>query len=230
MRVMSWNLRSLRDDNDAAVAVVRAIDPDVLLVQEAPRHPGASRRIARFAGRCGLSWGGRTRWVAGTTVLTRPGSATGPTRDHRLPVQGRIGRSANPRGYSTVRVAAAGTEFLAASIHLSLIPAERERHVALIITGLKGMAGSAPIVVGGDLNESSEAAAWLRLAGEFPQVSRDEPTFPSRRPRAHIDGIFADPGWRAGEAATPELRVVDLEAATDHRPLWVDLVRDSSST
>ena len=39
LRVASYNVRDLKDDVDAAARVVRAIDPDVLCLQEVPRHP-----------------------------------------------------------------------------------------------------------------------------------------------------------------------------------------------
>src|ERR1700685_3658745 len=54
LRVMTYNVRSLRDDVDALASVVRSCAPDVLLVQEAPRFlRWRSKRAAR-ARRCGL--------------------------------------------------------------------------------------------------------------------------------------------------------------------------------
>lgn len=48
VRVVSYNVRGLADDVAAAAEVVRALDPDVLLLQEVPRHPASSYRISGF--------------------------------------------------------------------------------------------------------------------------------------------------------------------------------------
>jgi endonuclease/exonuclease/phosphatase family metal-dependent hydrolase len=37
LRVLTWNVRSLRDDVEAIGEVVRGCEPDVVAVQEAPR-------------------------------------------------------------------------------------------------------------------------------------------------------------------------------------------------
>jgi hypothetical protein len=37
VRVLGYNIRSMRDDEDALARVIRACAPDVVLVQEAPR-------------------------------------------------------------------------------------------------------------------------------------------------------------------------------------------------
>ena len=79
-----------------------------------------------------------------------------------------------------------------------------------------------PVVVCGDLNESSYGEAVRLLlsrtglldAGE----TRDEPTFPSDNPSARIDYILHSPDLRA--AAVERVRSV----ASDHCPLVVDLV------
>ena len=45
----SYNVRDLKDDVAAAAGVVRAIAPDVLCLQEVPRHPFSGHRVAEFA-------------------------------------------------------------------------------------------------------------------------------------------------------------------------------------
>lgn len=37
IRVLSYNIRSLRDDTDALARVIKACAPDLVLLQEAPR-------------------------------------------------------------------------------------------------------------------------------------------------------------------------------------------------
>jgi exonuclease III len=36
LRVLSWNVHGLRDDQQALTRIVRDLDPDVMWVQEAP--------------------------------------------------------------------------------------------------------------------------------------------------------------------------------------------------
>jgi len=71
MRVVSWNIRSLRDDEAGVVELVRALSPDVVVLQEAPRlwlWRTSRRRLAR---RCGLRLVTRQR-AAGNCVLAAP--------------------------------------------------------------------------------------------------------------------------------------------------------------
>lgn len=231
LRVASWNLRDLRDDVAAAARVVRAIDPDVLCLQEVPRHPFSGHRVARFARRCELSFAGGHRGSGGTTVLTRPALAVHETRHVGLPVPWLQRR----RGYAVAHVGWPGHQpVTVASIHLGLDADQRERHVAQLLAEL---GHGAPLVVAGDLNELSGGRAWTALSSRLPQVSGEEPTFPARRPRLCIDAVFASrgvtarsaggsvsaPGDEDGRRPTAVLPAADLAAASDHLPVWVDL-------
>ena len=56
---MSWNLRDLQDDRAAVARVIRAVDPDVLCLQEVPRSLTTQLRVPPFAdptGRHTTSW------------------------------------------------------------------------------------------------------------------------------------------------------------------------------
>ena len=70
VRVASYNTRDFLDDHHLAARVVRAVDPDVLCLQEVPRRLFAGWRVRRFAAACGLDWAGGHRGSGGTTVLT----------------------------------------------------------------------------------------------------------------------------------------------------------------
>ena len=54
LRLMSWNVRSLRDDRRAVVTVIKECGPDVLFVQEAPRFLRAQTTLAALARESGL--------------------------------------------------------------------------------------------------------------------------------------------------------------------------------
>lgn len=225
IRVASYNLRGLKDDPAAAAEVVRRIDPDVLLLQEVPRHPFSGWRIARFARRCGLRWSGRTRRLSGTGMMTSTRLVATDSVDRKLPVAPR----ANPRSYTAAQVRMPGGQDLTVvSIHLSLLADERVRHATLVLEELAANPSLAdgPFVIGGDLNESSQGRAWRVLGERLALASPDRPTFPSAGPKSWIDAIFASP-----ELAVLPHRDVTLErellrAATDHLPVWIDLEID----
>jgi endonuclease/exonuclease/phosphatase family metal-dependent hydrolase len=224
IRVASYNLRDFKDDVAAAARVVRAVDPDVLCLQEVPRRLLASARVASFAARCGMYWSGAHRGSGGTTVMT----------SLRVQVIGaRHGRLAVPflqrtRGYAVAHVAPPGGVPLAvASVHLSLDAAERERHAAQV---LASVTGQGPAIVAGDLNEGESGAAWQLLATPLRLVSPAAPTFPARAPRSLLDVIFASPGLAVLPHADVPLDRGDLVAASDHLPVWVDLDASAPKT
>ena len=64
MRVASYNLKDFTLDRHAAARVVRAIDPDVLCLQEVPRRLFGAWRVSAFAAECGMYWSGSTMWRA----------------------------------------------------------------------------------------------------------------------------------------------------------------------
>ena len=217
MRVASYNLKDFTLDRHAAARVVRAIDPDVLCLQEVPRRLFGSWRVSAFAAECGLYWSGRHRGSGGTTILTSLRVQVAESGHHRLPVAA-LQRT---RGYAVMRVAPAGHAPLAvASVHLSLDAAERVRHAGQI---LGAFSGAEPVLVAGDLNEGDSGAAWQLFAGPLRLVSPAVPTFPARQPRRVLDVIFASPDLVVLPHREVALVEGDLAAASDHRPTWVDL-------
>ncbi|GAA1143073.1 endonuclease/exonuclease/phosphatase family protein [Ornithinicoccus hortensis] len=228
LRVASYNLRALQDDVGAAAAVVRAIDPDVLLLQEVPRYPGSSYKIADFARRCDLLWSGRTRLVSGTAIMTSLRVIATDSTDRALPVKrGRGKRSLNPRCYTVAQVKRpGGRDATVVSVHLPLFPDERLIHTRLVLAELakNPRLADGPFVVGGDFNESTDGEAWHLLGERLRLVSAEEPTFPSSRPRTFIDAVFASTEIAEELVHRPvELDPTVLAAATDHRPVWADL-------
>jgi endonuclease/exonuclease/phosphatase family metal-dependent hydrolase len=227
IRVASYNLKDLTLDRRAAARVVRALDPDVLCLQEVPRRAFGSWRVASFAGLCGMYWSGRHRGSGGTTILTSLRVTVTDARHHRLSVR----FPQRTRGYAVARVAAPGhPPFVVASVHLSLDALERDRHAEQILRTVSGSGSGSwdrswdgPVLVAGDLNEEDSGAAWRRIAASLRLVSPADPTFPARNPNRLLDVVFASPGVTVlphREVAIPE---ADLVAASDHRPTWVDI-------
>lgn len=231
IRVLSYNLRDLKDDQAAIVRVIRAISPDVACLQEVPRHPFAGHRVGTLADACGLVWSGGGVRSGGTAVLTSLRVDQRSAHAARLPVRGRFTRT---RGYASAVVAVpGGPEVTVASVHLSLDADERRRHAATVLAQLQDRF-AAPYVVAGDLNEPPGSPAWqvlgdlLRDAVPLSATAgADQPTYPARSARRRIDAVFVSP-----DVVVESVRIAgpgdgvdpaDLSRATDHLPLVADL-------
>lgn len=236
LRVASYNLRGLKDDPQAASAVVRAIDPDVLLLQEIPRYPGSDYAITSFARAARMFWSGRTRLVSGTSLMTSIRVLAADSQDRRL----RVGLRENPRSYTVSQVERpGGPRVTVVSVHLPLDADQRLDHASTVLREIAEEASTAfpakteeggveaPLVVGGDINEDSTGRAWGVLGSRLAEVTDQRPTFPAARPKAPIDAIFAaghrsaTPG--AVEALDESLDPKVFPNASDHLPVWVDL-------
>jgi len=219
VRVASYNTRDFLDDSRLAARVVRAVDPDVLCLQEVPRRLGGGRRVARFAAACEMAWPGRHRGSGGTTVLTSDRVRVLGSEHLRLPVRW----PDRTRGFAVVRVGLpGGAELTAVSVHLSLKAPERVRHTERI---LEAIAARGPLVLAGDLNEDHTGGAWqlLDVPDRLRLVSPDRPTYPARSPHRRLDVVFASPQLQVlphREVSVPD---AVFAAASDHRPTWVDL-------
>lgn len=217
VRVASYNLRDFKDDADAAARVVRTIGPDVLCLQEVPRHLLSSNRTASFAARCGLYWSGSQRGSGGTTVMSSLRLDAANVAHVRL----KVAPLQRERGYAVCQVRLPGHQSVGfVSMHLSLDANERERHAAVV---MEALAGDGPLVVAGDLNEGADGKAWRSIAARLRVVTGEAPTFPASNPHRRLDVIFASPQLSVLPRGPIELDTADLAAASDHLPVWADL-------
>lgn len=222
LRVASYNTRDFLDDRAAAARVVRRLDPDILCLQEVPRRLCSARRVRRFAAECGLSWPGGHRGGGGTTIFTGPRVAVTTAWHHRLSVA--ILR--RTRGYALARLDPdGGAPIVVASVHLSLQSGERRAHTVQILKGVQTEAGATSrTIVAGDLNELGSGSAWQLIDSRLRLISPTAPTFPSGRPRTMLDVIFASADLTVLPHAEIDLGEDDLRAASDHRPVWADVL------
>jgi endonuclease/exonuclease/phosphatase family metal-dependent hydrolase len=218
LRVASYNLRALQDDVAALARTVRAIDPDVLCLQEVPWIGPVDHRISDFARRCGLVWSGRSQRAGQTSVLTNLRTNVLSVTHHRLPASTWRDR----RGFAITRVAPFGHASVSvASVHLGLDAQERLRHARQIMETLAAVPG--PALLAGDLNEQSDGAAWQLFGGAMRPVSQLVPTYPSASPDRVLDVVFATPDVTVLPHTEVPWVWEDLKAGTDHRPVWVDI-------
>lgn len=225
IRVLTYNVRDLKDDVDAVVRVISAVAPDVACLQEVPRRFFGGHRVGALADACHMLWSGGAQPTGGTAVLTSLRVDQRVSGSGRLPVQGALTRR---RGWAAAVVGVpGGPSVTVASVHLSLLPEERRAHARAVVSALRAF-GPAPYVVAGDLNEPPDGPAW----GEFGDLVGDAapngaPTYPARSPRQRIDAVLVSAGVEVESVRVPGaddgVDPVDLALASDHLPVVADL-------
>ena len=192
------------------MAELRALDADVVVLQEAPRLVlwRWSRRV--LARQLGLRLATRGR-AAGSCVLTRLPVVSASCRE--LPRPPGLHR----RGTAAVVLLLDGLPLRVLGTHLDLTPEAR------LVTA--AAARDEPVdVVCADVNDVPGSAAWQVLAAGLIDAGwaadgLAEPTFPASSPRRRIDVVLVGPAL-----AVVAFRVVDTRAS-DHRLLVADVAR-----
>jgi endonuclease/exonuclease/phosphatase family metal-dependent hydrolase len=223
IRVLSYNLHSLRDDTRALASVVRGVAPDLAILQEAPRRFRWRQKCADLARSFDMLVGAGGLPSLGNLILTNLRVRARDTWCVQFPLT--PGR--HMRGAAFVRCVVGRTAFLAVGSHLSTDANERPGQATLLKKYLDE--AEEPVIFGGDLNENSGGAAWRTLADGLVDAAaaagaHERATFPCAAPRERIDVVLADPRWTVvgyDLVDTPEAR-----AASDHLPIVVDLAMD----
>lgn len=211
-RVVTWNVRSLRDSASGVAAALRGLDADVVLVQEAPRLLGWRLSCRRLARRAGLRQVTGGRPAAGNLLLVS--SRVEVSEAHSLLLPRRPGL--HRRGAVLARLRVGGAAVTVLGTHLDLDPAAR----ADSARRLRAMVGDdTALVVGADVNEQAGEPAWQVLAAGLVDVGGElGPTFPARAPRRRIDALLVDPRLRVRGA-----HVAETGPVSDHLPVVADL-------
>ncbi|GAA1125620.1 endonuclease/exonuclease/phosphatase family protein [Streptomyces javensis] len=252
VRVLSYNIRSMRDDREALARVIRACAPDVVCVQEAPRFFRWRKAAAWLARETGLVYttGGAT--AAGPMILTSLRAHVERAEDTLLPrVPGlhrrgfatavlRFGGGHRDTGLRDIGLRDSGrpengggngVRLGVVSCHLSLAEAERYEQAGMLLDHLTGL--DVPYALAaGDINDRPDGRAFRRIAGKLRDGWATEPwgseaTFSPTDPHQRIDGIFASEGIEiigcGVPAGLPGVTDADLRAATDHLPVLAAL-------
>jgi len=217
LRVVSYNVHGLRDDRGALVEVVRDLDPDVLIVQEAPRRLRWRTRCAHLAHDLDLVYVTGGAPSLGNVIMTSLRVRAMDSWAIRYPLT--PGR--HLRGAAFARCVADGASFVVAGSHLSLDATERQGQAELLRKELDGV--DVPVILGADLNETPTGPAWRLLAGGLvdPGGADGAATFPAAGDRGRIDAILVDP-----RITVTGYRVADPPAArraSDHLPVVAEL-------
>ncbi|WP_455361689.1 endonuclease/exonuclease/phosphatase family protein [Streptomyces sp. SYSU K21746] len=227
IRVLSYNIRSMRDDREALARVIGACAPDLVFVQEAPRFFRWRKRAAWLAARTGLVVlsGGAT--ASGPLLLCSLRTTVERTEDVLLPRTPGL----HQRGFATSVVRIGGARLGLVSCHLSLQTDERFAQAGMLLDRLKAM--DVPhAIAAGDINERPGGRSFRRLSEELQDCWTVKPwggeyTSTSGDPHQRIDAIFATHGVEVLGCGVPSdlpaVSEADLKSATDHLPVLAAL-------
>ncbi|MDX6202137.1 MAG: hypothetical protein QOJ83_1637 [Frankiales bacterium] len=218
LRVLSYNVRSMRDDHEALAAVIRQAEPDLVCVQEAPRFLRWRSKCAALARTSGLVVVTGGRPAGAMLLLARLGVDIHSTRDVLLPRTPGL----HQRGLAIAEVSVSGARFVVASMHLGLRANERLLHVDEI--GEVMSRYDQPVVLAGDVNERPGEPAWSLLAEAYQDAwlaagnqAAGGLTYSASAPYERIDGVFADHRLSVLSCQVPDS--AEVTRASDHRPV-----------
>ncbi|HEX3813150.1 MAG TPA: endonuclease/exonuclease/phosphatase family protein [Mycobacteriales bacterium] len=227
LRVLSYNVRSLRDDREAVARVIRTAEPHVVCIQEAPRFLRWRSRAAWLARRAGLVVAAGGRPAAGNLLLCDLAVTVHRTAVIRLTPR----RGTHRRAASVAVCSLAGHRFALVGTHLDLRAGDRLRHVHELFGRLHEVLGddTLPLVLAGDINElptdQTFAVFASRLQDTFAVAgSGPGETFSATLPTRRIDAIFADRRLSPRSCRVPDGS--DVAIASDHRPVVAEIDLD----
>ena len=208
MRVLTWNVRSLRDDAAGVARVIRAAAPDIALIQEAPRLWRWRSKCARLARESGLLVVTGGRPAAGNLLLCAMRVRVVSAYDLLLPKRPRLHR----RGAVGAVLEVGGYRVSVLGTHLDLDPTAR-------LGSALALRASTYDVIAADVNEEPGGPAWNALSRGLVDVAAGlSPTFSVADPRRRIDALFVSPAWRATSCG-----VLEPGPVSDHKPILADL-------
>ncbi|MEP6852045.1 MAG: endonuclease/exonuclease/phosphatase family protein [bacterium] len=222
IRLLSYNIRALRDDNEALYRVIRSIGADVVCIQEAPRFLRWRSKCAEIARRSGLVLVTGGRATGANLVLSTLAVDVVATRE----VGFSRDRGLHARGSAIVLLRKGDATFAVAGTHLDLSDEPRLRHVGELHAELdEFVPAGAPAVVAGDMNCRPGSPVWTALSARGTDAhvaagTGDGFTFRATGPYERIDGVFAEPPIRV--MSSEVVASADTPLATDHCPLVVE--------
>lgn len=224
LRLLTYNVRSMRDDRAALARVISSARPDVVCVQEAPRFLRWRSLCAQLARTSGLVVVGGGRPAGANLILSSLRVGVERTVDVRFSKDPRL----HQRGTALALLSLDGSRFAVAGTHLDVVAEPRLRHVAELHAALATQVpADVPTVIAGDVNDRPGSAVWTALStarqDAFAAAGTGNPyTSTAANPHQTIDGIFVDP--RLTVASCHVVEHPELAAASDHRPVLAELV------
>ena len=228
LKLATWNIHygigsDRRFDIDRIIAVLNAMDADIVGLQEVGWHRRTHHRIDHFAYLRDHTDYTVVEGLVRDPLRSRFGNALltrFPVTDTQwidLKIRGHV-----PRAASLVDLQTPATPLRAVVLHLGLATWERERQARRLMDALYGGAAeqkapAPPTALLGDFNMLRARSPVTDIfADRFPFCVR-LPTYPVRRPRLSLDRIYLSGEWEIQDA-----RVFDegpALQASDHLPL-----------
>lgn len=231
LRVLSYNLHHCEGldgklDLERIAGVIRAVEPDLVALQEVDRgakrtgsvdQPAELARLTKmqvaFGGNIDLQGGQYGNAVLSRFPIVRH-------KNHLLPNVG----GGEQRGVLEVEVELkdAAEHLLFFATHLDHRRDDGQRIAsAQAINELALAQAKLPALLAGDLNATPESKTLAEFARQWA-IASDKPlfTFPANRPTQQIDFVLFRPRdrWKV-----VEVKVVDEAVASDHRPIFAVL-------
>lgn len=216
LKVMTYNILMGGRRGAPLDQVVRAVAPDVLLVNECPKPILVSRQLCLALTR---------RWGMRFVVGGRGAGSNMVAVSYRVLVDSAAAEVLPQpwfqprRGIASAQLRWGDTVFGVVSCHLSLDRDRRLGEVDRVIEVARALHG--PVVVAGDLNEPPDGPCWERLqhAGYVDHGAETWQTFPADRPTKRIDALLVRGPMTALRHGDPGVDSELLGRASDHRPV-----------
>jgi endonuclease/exonuclease/phosphatase family metal-dependent hydrolase len=220
LRVLSYNVHGLQDDRVALIGLIRDLEPDVVVVQEAPRRFRWRHKCAALADDVGMVVAAGGLPALGNLIIVTLRVKVHDTWCLRYPLT--PGR--HLRGAAFARCSVRDARFTVSGSHLATDPIERPAQAAQWKSALAAVDG--PLVAAGDLNEGPGGGAWRTVADGFAGPRDAALTYPATLPRQRLDAVFVSP-----DIAIESYDVIETDRArraSDHLPVLADLRLPSS--
>jgi endonuclease/exonuclease/phosphatase family metal-dependent hydrolase len=215
LRLLTYNVRSLRDDAAAVASMIRSCAPDVACVQEAPRFLRWRSKRAALARMCGLVVATADR-PGGLMLMTTVAVQARRTSFTLLPKSSGL----HQRAVCAAELELRGDRWSVASAHFSTDRDERSRHLDPLWSALEAL--PPPLVLAGDVNERPDQPVWQALSTRLRDAYVIGPGGPAdtstaQRPHQRIDGVFVSEGVEVVECHA--VTAPDAARASDHLPV-----------
>jgi endonuclease/exonuclease/phosphatase family metal-dependent hydrolase len=223
LKVASYNMRKgigldRRRDPARVLNVLNEISADIVALQEADRRFGTRasaippEMLASDSDYVPVSLDNRPLSLGwhGNALLVRKGIEVEESHMLRIP-------TLEPRGAVAATLNLFGTRMRVVGMHLDISGIRRRQQARAILAHLE-LGEDLPTILMGDMNE------WRPMAGCLNDFSTQHPlvdtgqSFPSRRPLARLDRIFASPSLTALDSGVHHSPLA--ARASDHLPIW----------
>lgn len=228
-KVASYNMRKgigldRRRDPARVLTVLQELNADIVALQEADRRFGnrasaiPPEMIEGESDYTPVPLDNRPLSLGwhGNALLVRKGVEVEESHMLRLP-------TLEPRGAVAATVKLSGQRVHIVGMHLDISGLRRRQQARAVLDHLADI-DDLPVILMGDLNEWRPRGGCLTDFGAGHQLIETGQSFPSRRPLARLDRIFASPQLQAVESG---VHLSNLSAkASDHLPIWAKFRAD----